>query len=86
MGAFNGSPKSGKETLRIADLCQAIENGQIEPAIEGNYYRISAADARTVAGRGRETLRQSALLPELAEVGWETASEMGRLAQSGPCS
>ncbi len=86
MGVTTGNPHGPKRTLCIADLCQAIANGQIVPAVEASCYKISNQDVRKVSETlDRATPHFSSPLPQAMQPGWETASEVGCLAQSGPC-
>jgi hypothetical protein len=49
MGAPTGNPCRPKRPLCIADLCQAIANGQILPVVEGSCYQISSQDLRRLS-------------------------------------
>jgi hypothetical protein len=41
-----GNPNRLHRPLRVADVCQAIANGQIVPAVADGCYQISSQDLR----------------------------------------
>jgi hypothetical protein len=49
MGITTGNPNRPHRPLRIADVCQAIANGQIMPAVADGCYQISSQDLRALA-------------------------------------
>jgi hypothetical protein len=49
MGVTTGNPNQPLRPLCIADICQAISNGQIMPAVADGCYQISSQDLRALA-------------------------------------
>jgi hypothetical protein len=49
MGATAGNPNRLHRTLCVADVCQAIANGQILPPVADGCYQISSQDLRILA-------------------------------------
>jgi hypothetical protein len=81
MGVTAGNPNRLHRPLCVADVCQAIANGQIMPAVADGCYQISIQDLRTLVEAPEEQYQElpaSHLLglpPTLNE-----ASDMGCLA------
>jgi hypothetical protein len=54
MGETAGISNRGRRPLRVADVCQAIANGQIMPAVADGCYQISSQDLRTLVEAAEE--------------------------------
>jgi hypothetical protein len=48
MGVTAGNSNRPHRPLRVADVCQAIANGQIMPAVADGCYQISSQDLRVL--------------------------------------
>jgi hypothetical protein len=58
MGVTAGNPDQRHRPLRVADLCQAIANGQIIPSVADGCYQISGRDLRRVAEAPEEQCQE----------------------------
>ncbi len=72
MGVITGNSRSPRRKLCIADLCQAIANGQIAPVVEGSCYKISDQDVRTVSATSEYSAMDILpLVPIETDASWE---------------
>jgi hypothetical protein len=81
MGVTAGNPNRLHRPLCVADICQAIANGQIIPAVADGCYQISSQDLRTLVEAPEERHRElpaSLLLGGAMALG--EASDVGCLA------
>jgi hypothetical protein len=81
MGVIAGNPNRLHRRLCVADICQAIANGQIMPAMADGCYQISSQDLHTLAEAPDEQYQElpASLLLGLPPVLHE-ASDVGCLA------
>jgi hypothetical protein len=81
MGVTAGNPNRLHRPLCVADICQAIANGQIMPAVADGCYQISSQDLRTLVETSEEQYQE---LPASLLLGGpmivHEASDMGCLA------
>lgn len=81
MGVTAGNLNRLHRPLCVADICQAIANGQIMPAVADGCYQISSQDLRTLVEATEEEYQE---LPASLLLGLppalHAASDMGCLA------
>jgi hypothetical protein len=81
MGATAGNSNRLHRPLRVADVCQAIANGQIMPIVTDGCYQISSQDLRRLVEAPEDQHQElpASLLPGLPP-SWDGASDIGCLA------